>query len=64
MDVYGIDSNQLVGVVQSFYFNHAEQSIMVILCPDGTSVDVLVEPFVKKVDLKLRRCYITLPEYE
>lgn len=63
-DVLEVEGTQSIGQVTGFTFNHANQSIMHIKLSKNQTLDILVVPFVKKVDLSERRCYIIIPDYE
>lgn len=64
MSVFEMEREQNVGVIEKVSFNQAEQTIIHVQTPNHATWEILVYPFVKKVDLKLRRCYIILPDYE
>lgn len=63
-DVLEEDGNEVIGQVMGFTVNNANQSIMNIKMIKNQFLEILVHPFVKKVDLQARRCYIIIPEYE
>lgn len=52
-----------IGKVEKFSFNHADQTILHIASKSYPQLEVLLHPFVKKVDLQNRRCYIIIPDY-
>ncbi len=64
MSVWIDSQNQQIGEIEKISFNQAEQAIVHIHSSIYPQLEVLIHPFVKKVDLKQRRCYIILPDYE
>lgn len=62
--VLDFTTEQVMGVVEQFSFNHADQTILHVRSELYPQLEVLVHPFVKKVDLAHRRCYIIIPDYE
>lgn len=63
-EVLEVEGSEVMGHVVSFSFNQANQSIMHIKTNKNQFLEILVVPFVKKVDLSSRRCYIIIPDYE
>jgi len=64
MSVWNDSQNLQIGEIEKISFNHAEQAIIHVQSKNYPQLEVLIHPFVKKVDLKQRRCYIILPDYE